>query len=83
MGLILFIILGGIAGWLGSIVMQTDAEQGIGLNIVVGCAGALLGGLLFNMFGAVGVTGFNVWSMLVAIIGSILLLAVVRLVRRT
>lgn len=82
MGLILFIILGGIAGWLASIIMKTNARQGLLLNIVVGIIGAFLGGLVFNLFGAYGVTGFNLWSLLVAIIGAVLLLAVVRAVNR-
>lgn len=82
MGILLFILLGGIAGWLASLIMGTDAEQGIGLNIVIGCVGALLGGLAFNLIGATGVTGFNVWSLLVALVGSVVLIAIVRAVRR-
>jgi uncharacterized membrane protein YeaQ/YmgE (transglycosylase-associated protein family) len=82
MNLLLFIVLGGIAGWLASIIMHTNARQGVLLNIVVGIIGAFLGGLLFNMFGARGVTGFNLWSLLVALIGAVVLLAIVRAVRR-
>lgn len=82
MGIILFIILGAIAGWIASLIMKTDAEQGIGLNIVVGCVGALLGGFLFNVIGATGVTGFNLWSLLVAVLGAVALIALVRAVRR-
>ncbi|HUH02746.1 MAG TPA: GlsB/YeaQ/YmgE family stress response membrane protein [Kofleriaceae bacterium] len=78
----MFILLGGIAGWLASIIMGTNGEQGIGLNIAIGCVGALLGGLAFNLIGATGVTGFNIWSLLVALVGSVLLLAIVRAVRR-
>ena len=82
MNLLLFIVLGGIAGWLASIIMKTNDRQGILLNILVGVVGAFLGGLLFNLFGASGVTGFNFWSLLVALVGAVLLLGIVRAVRR-
>jgi uncharacterized membrane protein YeaQ/YmgE (transglycosylase-associated protein family) len=82
MNFLLFIILGGIAGWLASIIMHTNARQGVFLNIVVGIVGAFLGGLLFRMFGAAGVTGFNLWSLVVALIGAVVLLAIVRAVKR-
>lgn len=82
MGILLFILLGGIAGWLASMIMGTNDQQGILLNIVVGIVGAFLGGLVFNLFGAYGVTGFNLWSLGVAILGAVLLLGLVRLVRR-
>jgi uncharacterized membrane protein YeaQ/YmgE (transglycosylase-associated protein family) len=81
MGIILFIILGGIAGWLASIIMRTNAQQGLGLNVLVGCVGALIGGFVFNLVGAVGVTGFNAWSLVVAVAGAALLLGVLRFVR--
>jgi uncharacterized membrane protein YeaQ/YmgE (transglycosylase-associated protein family) len=82
MNLLLFIILGGIAGWLASVIMKTNDRQGVLLDIVVGVVGAFLGGLLFNLFGARGVTGFNVWSLLVALVGAVCLLAIVRAIRR-
>ncbi len=82
MGIIMFIVLGGVAGWLASIIMRTDAQQGIGLNVVVGAVGALVGGALFNLFGEMGITGFNLWSLLVAVVGSVALLVGVGLVRR-
>jgi uncharacterized membrane protein YeaQ/YmgE (transglycosylase-associated protein family) len=82
MNLLLFIVLGGIAGWLASVIMKTNNRQGILLDIVIGIVGAFLGGLLFNLFGARGVTGFNLWSLLVALIGAVCLLAIVRAVRR-
>jgi len=82
MGIILFIILGGIAGWLASLIMRTDGQQGILLNIVIGSIGALLGGMLFNAVGAMGITGFNLWSLVVAVTGSVVLLLIVRVVRR-
>lgn len=76
-----FLVLGGIAGWIGSLIMGTDDSQGIALSVVVGVVGAFLGGFLFQFFGAAGVTGFNLYSLLVAVIGSIALLWIVRLVR--
>jgi uncharacterized membrane protein YeaQ/YmgE (transglycosylase-associated protein family) len=81
MGIIAFLVLGGIAGWIASLIMGTDASQGIIGNVIVGIVGALIGGLVFNMFGSVGVTGFNVYSLIVATIGAILALWVVRMVR--
>jgi uncharacterized membrane protein YeaQ/YmgE (transglycosylase-associated protein family) len=82
MNLLLFIVLGGIAGWLASVIMKTSDRQGILLDIVIGVIGAFLGGLLFNLFGARGVTGFNLWSFLVALVGAVVLLAIARAVRR-
>lgn len=82
MGIILWIIFGALAGWIGSKLMKTDAQQGALLNIVVGILGAMLGGLIFNFFGKVGVTGFNLYSLLVAVIGSVVLLWIVKMVRK-
>ena len=82
MSLLLFLILGGVAGWIASLMMGTDGQQGILLNVIVGIVGAFLGGLAFNMLGSHGVTGFNLWSLIVAVLGSVVLLALVRAVRR-
>ena len=81
MGIIAFLVLGGIAGWIASLVMGTDASQGITSNVIVGVVGALIGGLVFNAFGSIGVTGFNLYSLVVAVLGSILALWLMRLVR--
>jgi len=81
MDIIAFLVLGGIAGWIASLVMGTDASQGIVANVVVGIVGALIGGLVFNAFGNAGVTGLNLYSLLVATIGAILGLWLLRLVR--
>ncbi|MCC7206254.1 MAG: GlsB/YeaQ/YmgE family stress response membrane protein [Anaerolineae bacterium] len=80
MGWLAWIIVGAVAGWLASLVMRTNREQGLLMDIIVGIIGAFLGGLLFNLFGASGVTGFNIWSLFVAFIGAVVLLAIVRLV---
>ena len=82
MELIAFLVLGGIAGWIASLIMGTDASQGIFLNIVVGVVGAFIGGMLFNSFGNAGVTGFNIYSLVVSVLGAVVLLFVVRLFRR-
>jgi uncharacterized membrane protein YeaQ/YmgE (transglycosylase-associated protein family) len=87
MGLILALIIGGIIGWLASIVMRTDAQQGILLNIVVGIVGSLLGSfLLGRFFGADGTLmsgdSLDGGTLLAAFVGAILLLAVVNLFRR-
>jgi uncharacterized membrane protein YeaQ/YmgE (transglycosylase-associated protein family) len=82
---ILIIIVGGILGWLASIVMRTDAQQGILLNIVVGIVGAILGGLLLApMLGGGSITSgdFSLPNLLISLLGAIILLAVINLVRR-
>lgn len=76
-----FIVLGGIAGWIASLIMGTDASQGMIANIIVGIIGAFLGGVLFNTFGGAGVTGFNFYSLLVATIGAIIFIWILRLFR--
>jgi uncharacterized membrane protein YeaQ/YmgE (transglycosylase-associated protein family) len=78
MNIVLWIVFGAIVGWLASIIMRTDAEMGIGSNIIVGILGALLGGWIVTLFGGPSVTGFNLPSFLVAIVGSVVLLAIVR-----
>ncbi len=74
MNLLLWIIFGAIVGWLASLFMRTDAQQGALANIIVGIIGAAVGGFLMSTFGQPGVTGFNLYSMLVALLGSIVLL---------
>jgi uncharacterized membrane protein YeaQ/YmgE (transglycosylase-associated protein family) len=82
MNILVWIIFGGLAGWIASIIAKTDASQGIVLNIVVGIVGAFLGGFLFNMFGGAGVTGFNLYSLLVAVVGAVVLLYITRLISK-
>ena len=79
-GIIGWLIIGGIIGWLASIVMRTDAQQGIFLNIVVGIVGAMIGGWILNA--NYGQQGINWYSFLTAFIGACILLAIVNLVRR-
>jgi uncharacterized membrane protein YeaQ/YmgE (transglycosylase-associated protein family) len=80
--LILWVIMGAIAGWLASLVMKTDAEQGAAANIIVGIVGALIGGFVSNALGGPGVTGLNLTSIVIATLGAIILLFVMRLFRR-
>ncbi|HEX2996489.1 MAG TPA: GlsB/YeaQ/YmgE family stress response membrane protein [Anaerolineales bacterium] len=75
-----WLIVGAIAGWLAGKVMGTSRQQGLLLDIVVGLAGALIGGFLFNQFGIADTKGFNIWSLFVAFTGAVILLAVIRLV---
>lgn len=82
MGILAWIVLGGLAGWIGSLIMGTDGSQGILLNIVIGIIGAGLGGFLFSVLGGAGVTGFNFYSLLVAVIGSVVLLWIVQAIKR-
>ncbi len=82
MGLLLWILFGALVGWIASLVMKTDAEQGLLLDIVVGVAGAVVGGFIMSVLGASGVQGFNLYSFLVALLGAVLLIAAVRALRR-
>jgi uncharacterized membrane protein YeaQ/YmgE (transglycosylase-associated protein family) len=85
MNFIMWIIVGGILGWLASMVMNTNAQQGMFLNIIVGIVGALLSGWfiapLFGV-GTINQNDFSIASLLVSFIGAIVLLAIVNLVRR-
>ena len=82
MGIIGWIVLGALAGWIASIIMGRNDRMGCITNIVVGIIGAFLGGWIFSLFGSTGVTGFNLWSFLVAIVGAVVLLAIVGLFTR-
>ncbi|MEK7635209.1 MAG: GlsB/YeaQ/YmgE family stress response membrane protein [Patescibacteria group bacterium] len=82
MGIILWIIFGALVGWIASIIMKTNAEQGAVLNIIVGIVGAVLGGWLMSFFGESGVSGFNLYSFLVALLGAMALIFVVKVLRR-
>jgi uncharacterized membrane protein YeaQ/YmgE (transglycosylase-associated protein family) len=73
------LIIGGLAGWVASMIMKTDGSMGILLNIVVGVVGAVIGNALLPMFGIDGTTGFSIWSFVVALVGAVLLLFVVKL----
>ena len=85
MGLIILIVIGGIIGWLASMVMRTDAQQGILLNIVVGIVGALLAGFVLNPLiggGNIMAGDYSGSSLVVSFLGAVVLLAIVNLIRR-
>ena len=73
MGIISWIVLGLIAGFIGSKIFEGQG-QGFLLNVALGIVGAVVGGAIFSALGATGVTGFNIWSMIVAVIGAIVVL---------
>ena len=78
MNIILWIILGGIAGWLASLIVRGTGLGIIG-DIIVGIIGGFIGGIIVGLLGGSGVTGFNIWSLVVAVIGAVVLLLIVRL----
>jgi uncharacterized membrane protein YeaQ/YmgE (transglycosylase-associated protein family) len=85
MNIIIMLIVGGLIGWIASMVMRTNAQQGVILNIVVGIVGALLAGLLLApMVGSGTITSgdFSLSSLLVSLVGAVVLLAIVNLFRR-
>ncbi len=81
MGIILYIIFGAIVGWIASMIMGRNGQQGAVGNIVVGILGAILGGFIMSAFGSNGVTGFNLSSFFVALMGAVVLLFVYNAVR--
>ncbi len=83
MGIISWIILGALAGWIASKITGHDASMGAIANIVVGIVGALVGGLIMSLIGKTGVDGFNIGSFLVALGGAVLLLAVFKGIRKS
>lgn len=85
MGIIILIIIGGVLGWLASIVMRTDGQQGILLNVVVGIVGALLAGFILNpLIGGGNIMNgdYSISSLLVSFLGAVVLLAIVNFFRR-
>ena len=78
---ILWILFGALAGWIASMIMGTNAQQGAFMNIVVGIVGAFIGGIIIRTFTGMDVEGFNLASLLVAILGAVILLGIVRMLR--
>jgi uncharacterized membrane protein YeaQ/YmgE (transglycosylase-associated protein family) len=83
--LLIWIIVGAIAGWLASVVMRTNASQGLLMDIIVGIIGAFIGGFVLSLLPGVnaGVTGLNVASIFTAFVGAVILLALLRAFRRS
>jgi uncharacterized membrane protein YeaQ/YmgE (transglycosylase-associated protein family) len=82
MNIILWIVFGAFAGWIASLIMKTDQHQGTVYDIVLGIVGSIVGGFLMGLIGQSGVTGFNVESLIVAVIGSIMVIFIGRKLRR-
>ena len=84
MGILVWLIVGGVCGWLASIIMRTDAQQGILLNVIVGIVGALLAGFIISPMVGVGTIneGISLATFLVSLLGEVVLLAIVNLFRR-
>jgi uncharacterized membrane protein YeaQ/YmgE (transglycosylase-associated protein family) len=80
MGIILWIIFGALVGWAASAIMKTN--EGVLTDIFVGIVGAVVGGWLMSLVGSSGVTGFNLYSFLVALVGAIVLIMIVRFIRK-
>jgi uncharacterized membrane protein YeaQ/YmgE (transglycosylase-associated protein family) len=85
MNFILWLVIGGVLGWIASMIMKTDAQQGVILNVVVGIVGALLGGWLLSPLlgaGTINSNDFSLAGLAVSLLGAVILLAIVNLVRR-
>lgn len=78
MNILIWIIFGGLAGWIASMIAGTNAEQGVVANIIVGIIGAMIGGFIMQKLGGEGVTGFNLASFFVAILGAVILLVLLK-----
>ncbi|OUO91456.1 GlsB/YeaQ/YmgE family stress response membrane protein [Gordonibacter sp. An230] len=77
MSIIVWIVIGGLAGWIANMIMKTDGS--LVKNIVTGIVGALIGGFVMSIIGAEGFTGFNLWSFVVALVGSVILIGAINL----
>ena len=85
MNLIIWLIVGGVIGWLASLVMKTDGQQGMFLNVIVGIVGAMLGGWFISPLvgiGTINQDNFSLPALLVSFVGAVILLAIVNLFRR-
>ena len=85
MNLIIWLVVGGLIGWVASMIMKTDAQQGLILNVIVGIVGSLLGGWFVAPLlgaGTVNQSDFSIRGLLASLIGALILLAIVNLVRR-
>lgn len=81
-GIIGWIVIGGLAGWVASMIMKTNQQQGCLMDVIVGIIGAFIGGLVVDLLN-IGAGGGLIWSFIVAVLGAVILLAIVKAVRRT
>lgn len=82
MSILAWIVLGALAGWIASMITGKNSQMGAAANIAVGVVGAFIGGFLVSLIGGQGFTGFNLWSLIVAVIGSVVLLWIINLFKR-
>ena len=82
MNIIIWLIFGALVGWVASKIMNTDSEQGVVANVIVGVIGAFIGGFVMQQLGGSGVIGFNLGSFLVALLGSVILLGVYKAIAK-
>lgn len=85
MNLIIWLVVGGVIGWIASLMMKTDGQQGIFLNVIVGIVGAILAGWFISPLvgiGTINQDNFSLPSLLVSLVGAVVLLAIVNLIRR-
>jgi uncharacterized membrane protein YeaQ/YmgE (transglycosylase-associated protein family) len=80
MNILLWIVLGAVAGWIADMIMKSD--HGVIEDIILGVIGAFVGGFILNFFGQSGVTGFNIYSLIVAVIGAVVLIFLGRLIHK-
>lgn len=82
MGILSWLILGAVAGWIASMFTGNNQRMGLAANIIVGIIGSFIGGFVFSLLGGHGVTGLNLWSLIVAVAGSVILLTIVNAIRK-
>jgi uncharacterized membrane protein YeaQ/YmgE (transglycosylase-associated protein family) len=82
MSIIGWIIIGALAGWIASMITGKNSEMGAFANICIGVVGSFIGGFVFNLIGGLGFTGFNLWSLIVAVVGSVILLWIINLFQK-
>ncbi len=83
MGIIAWLIVGGLAGWIASMIMDKNEQMGLFANIIVGIIGAFIGGFVMNALGGNGdMTGINIASIFVAVLGSVILLAILKFIKK-
>lgn len=78
LNILLWIVVGGLAGWIASMLMGTNRSQGVLADVILGILGAFVGGLIMNVLGFAGFSGFNVYSLVVATVGAVVLIALRR-----
>ena len=82
MGIITWLVVGLIAGWLASMIMKTDGQQGPVMDIVMGVVGAIAGGFIMNQLGYAGASGFDLYSIGVATLGAVVVIAIGRMIKK-